>query len=312
MSHHHVVLVIAVTLAFGSGASAEKTESAPKKEITVTLPGGALMEMAWIPAGMFLMGSPDSDDMASDHEKPQHQVTITRGFYLAKHELTHGQYESVMGTYLGSAYARKSANHPLVGLTWNRVQALIARLNEIEQTEVYRLPTEAEWEYACRAGTTTRWFFGEDESLLGNYAWYEGNESEATDWNDEGWDVRVVGTRKPNPWGLYDMYGNVSEWVQDWYGPYASDAQVDPVGPASGRHRVLRGSYVVGRAYAVRSAHRGYYWSNLGDGLFGARLVRQEQLQANGTIIEHTSWGQIKGDVLPSMLGSWPHRDNKP
>ena len=277
MSDPRVVIVTAIALAFVAGASAEETESAFEKEIAVTLPRGVVMEMVWIPPGVFLMGSPDSEDMASDHEKPQHQVTITRGFYLAKYELTHGQYESVMETYLGSPYVRKSANHPLVGLTWKQVQVLIGRLNEIEQAKVYRLPTEAEWEYACRAGTTTRWFFGEDESLLGDYAWYEGNKSEATDRSDEGWDVRVVGTRRPNPWGLYDMYGNVSEWVQDWYGPYASDTQVDPSGPASGRHRVLRGGYLVGRAYAVRSAHRGYYWPNLGDGLFGARLVRQER-----------------------------------
>ena len=279
MSHQHMVFVIAVTLVLGADASAEKTESAPEKEITVTLSGGAVMEMVWIPAGTFLMGSPESDDMASDNEKPQHKVTITRGFYLAKYELTQGHYESVMGTYLGSVeqmYVRKSMEHPLVGLTWDQSQALIAKLNETEGADVYRLPTEAEWEYACRAGTTTRWFFGEDARLLRDFAWYEGNKLRRRTMLRRGGGVRVVGKKKPNPWGLYDMYGNVSEWVQDWDGPYASHAQIDPVGPVSGFGRVLRGGYHISSAYLVRSAYRGSYKPDAGDGLFGARLVRQQ------------------------------------
>ena len=173
------------------------------------------IEFVWIEPGTFLMG-------AADLGFTEHEVTISRGFYLGKYEITQGQWESVMGSnpsYFGGS------NRPVEQVSWNDVQEFIGRLNEAAGEEVYRLPTEAEWEYACRAGTTTRWSFGDDEGQLGEYAWYTGNNSP--------YGTKEVGTKRPNPWGLYDMHGNVWEWCQDWYGSYTSDSQIDPAGPAA-------------------------------------------------------------------------------
>ena len=246
------------------------SDEAPR-EIVVTLPGGATMAMMWIPAGTFTMGSPSSEPGRGSDEGPQHEVTITKGFYLGKVELTQGQWEAVMGTtpWSGRDYVQENPNNPAVYISWNDVQAFIVKLNETEGSEVYRFPTEAEWEYSCRAGTTTLWSFGDDESQLGEYAWYSDNSG--------GVAAHEVGTKLPNPWGLYDMHGNVWEWVQDWwYGSYSSGAQTDPTGPATGSSRVVRGGYVGSNARDVRSADRS---SNSPGARYyiGARLVRQGQ-----------------------------------
>ena len=242
--------------------------------ITVTLPGGATMEMVWIPPGTFTMGSPSSESGRDDDEGPQHQVTITKGFYLGKYELTQEQWTSVMGTrpWSGKSYVRENASNPAVYISWNDVQAFIAKLNQAEGSEVYRLPTEAEWEVACRAGTTTRWSFGDDESQLGEYAWYRDNA-----WSVGEQYAHAVGTKRPNPWGLYDMHGNVWEWVQDWYGSYSSSPQTDPTGPASGSSRVLRGGSFLNHARDVRSANRDHDSPGRRDYDVGARLLRQGQ-----------------------------------
>jgi len=125
------------------------------------------------------MGSPVNEPERRDNEVPQHDVTIRKGFYLGKYEMTHGQWEAVMGTtpWSGESYARANASHPAVSVSWNEVQLFIQTLNAAAGDSLYRLPTEAEWEYACRAGTTTRWLFGDDESQLTNYAWYGGSRS---------------------------------------------------------------------------------------------------------------------------------------
>ena len=142
-------------------------------------------------------------------------------------------------------------------------------LNEAEGDSLYRLPTEAEWEYACRAGTETRWSFGDDVSQLKDYAWY----------HDNAWDIgeqyaHPVGTKLPNPWGLYDMHGNVWEMCQDWYGIYPNEYQIDPTGPASGSDRVLRGGYFGHSPQHARSAVR-YFTHPSSDSFgFGARLLR--------------------------------------
>ena len=238
------------------------------------LPGGAMMEIVWIPPGTFTMGSPSSEPGRGSDEGPQHEVTISQGFYLGKYEITQGQWESVMGTrpWSGKSYVRENANHPAVYISWNDVQEFIRRLNNAEGSEVYRLPTEAEWEYACRAGTTTRWSFGDDESELGRYAWY---------W-DNAWTVgeryaHAVGTKLANPWGLYDMHGNVYEWCRDWYGSYSSSSQVDPTGPSTGSARVVRGGSFYYLARDVRSADRAYASPGLRHAYIGARLLRQGQ-----------------------------------
>ena len=151
------------------------------------------------------------------------------------------------------------------------MQEVVRRLNEAASEEVYRLPTGAEWEYACRAGTTTRWSFGDDESRLGEYAWYSDNA-----WNAGLQYAQPVGTKLPNPWGLYDMHGNVTEWCQDWLGSYTADSQINPTGAATGSRRVWRGGDFGRLLSTSRSAtHFGLSPSGR-DYNLGARLLRME------------------------------------
>jgi len=182
-------------------------------ETTFVLLDGAEMEMVWIEPGMFMMGSPDTEPGRWENEGPLHEVTLTQGFYLGKYELTQEQWESVMKTrpWAGQALIEEGPNIPAQFISRGDVQAFIDSLNAAEGSAVYRLPTEAEWEYACRAGTTTIWSFGDDEGLVGEYVWHSGN----TRGVGEAYAHRV-GMKLPNPWGLYDMHGNVYEWVQDW------------------------------------------------------------------------------------------------
>ncbi len=240
-------------------------------ESTFALPNGATMDFVWIESGTFLMGSPSSERGRSDG--PQHEVTLTQGYWLGQYEITQGQWEAVMETrpWSGESFVQANPSHPAVYISWDDVQAFVARLNEAAGSAVYRLPTEAEWEYASRAGTTTRWSFGDDEGDLGDYAWYI----------DNAWDAGLeyaqpVGTKLPNPWGLYDMHGNVWEWVQDWYGEYGSDALVDPRGPSGGHVRVIRGGDFDNDARYARSAIRGLYSPGGRYGRVGARLLRTE------------------------------------
>ena len=182
----------------------------PGTDITVSLPGGVTLKMVWIEAGTFTMGSPASEEGRWASEGPQHEVTISKGFYLGQFELTQSQWEAVMETtpWAGREQVQSGADFPAVYLSWNDVQTFINRLNDAAGADVYRLPTEAEWEYACRAGTTTRWSFGDAESQLSSYAWYRAN---AADMREEY--GHKVGAKSPNKWGLYDMHGNVGEWV---------------------------------------------------------------------------------------------------
>ena len=233
-----------------------------------------------IPAGTFLMGSPDSDRQAQAFEKPQHRVTISRPFQIGKHEVTQAQWQAVLGE---SPYARDRSNpyyqlpgmaeritrpdHPAT-VSWNDAQEFIAALNRLEGGARYRLPTEAEWEYAARAGTTTRYSFGDDERQLDRYAWYGG------DFQTGG--HHPVGTKQPNPWGLHDVHGNVWEWVADWYDPdyYARSPAVDPQGPPQGTHRVVRGGSWHATATSWRTTFRRDYDPDYRGISIGLRLVR--------------------------------------
>ena len=228
-----------------------------------TLPGGATMKFVWIEPGSFVMGSPSSEPGRHSSEGPQHEVTISRGFYLGKYEITQAQWESVMG---GNPSNFIGPNRPVETISWNDVQSFIHRLNEAAGDSLYRLPTEAEWEYAARAGTTRRWSFGDEVSELENYAWYSCND---------GCDTKDVGTKLSNPWGLYDIYGNVLEWCQDWFGSYSSSASVDPSGPSTGSARVIRGgSFDYSHAQDVRSAIRSSVDPGNRFNFLGARLLR--------------------------------------
>ena len=245
----------------------------PHQEITVTLPGGATMDFVWIESGTFMMGSPDSDAGAYSWEKPQHEVTISKGFYLGKYEITQAQWESVMEAtpWSGQIYVQSNPNHPAVFISGDDVQTFVQASNNAAGQGLYRLPTGAEWEYACRAGTTTRWSFGDDAGQVGAYAWYASNA-----WNAGERYAHAVGTKLPNPWGVYDMHGNVAEWTQDWYGPYTSAPQTDPTGPATGTYQDLRGGDFNNDAQGVRAAYRS---NNAlpGNRVYssGARLVMQ-------------------------------------
>ncbi|MDA0748543.1 MAG: SUMF1/EgtB/PvdO family nonheme iron enzyme [bacterium] len=221
--------------------------------LTVTLSGSTTMDLVYVQPGTFTMGSPGSEPGRDSDEGPQHEVTISQGFHLGKYEVTQGQWQAVMGTtpWGGQSSVQSNANHPAAYVSWNDAQAFIHKLNVAAGDSLYRLPTEAEWEYACRARTTTRWSFGDDESQLKDYAWYY----------DNAWAIveqygHEVGTKKANLWGLHDMHGNVWEWCQDWYGSYSSSAQVDPMGPVSGLARVVRGGGFYHLALFTRSAYR--------------------------------------------------------
>lgn len=181
------------------------------------------MEFKPIPAGTFTMGEGDT----------AHQVTLKKSFEMGVFEVTQEQYEKVMGK---NPSKFKGANNPVEQVSWNDAVEFCRKLSELREENtaghVYRLPTEAEWEYACRSGTSTSYSFGNDKSELGEYAWYKDNSGEKT---------HPVGKKKPNAWGLYDMHGNVFEWCQDYYGQPSTDPATDPMGPKSGSDRVFRG-----------------------------------------------------------------------
>jgi len=216
-----------------------------------------------IPSGTFGMGSSTGDL----DEDPPHTITITKGFQILKYEVTQAQWEVVMGS---NPSHFDSDNKPVETVSWDDCQSFISRLNELDPDHIYRLPTEAEWEYACRAGSTTIYSYGDDSAQLGQYAWYDDNSNDKT---------HPVGEKKPNTWGMYDMHGNVLEWCQDWYDSdyYENSPGTDPQGPNSGSDRVIRGGCWINFAAFCRSACRSkndpYDWSRN----IGLRLLRTEK-----------------------------------
>jgi formylglycine-generating enzyme required for sulfatase activity len=224
--------------------------------VTLGAPGPDPTRWAWLNPGSFTMGSPETEYDRSADEGPQTRVTFTYGFWMERFELTEAEYTSIVGTN-GAAF-QSDSNQPMEEVSWLDGTNYCARLTSQEQTAgrlppgyVYRLPTEAEWEYACRAGTTTRFPFGDDRSytLLLNYAWVT---------NDSGAITHDVGTKLPNPWGVYDMSGNVWEWCADLYGPYSGGSVTNPVGAASGTYVVMRGGSVFYAGDVARSAARNF------------------------------------------------------
>jgi formylglycine-generating enzyme required for sulfatase activity len=214
-----------------------------------------------IPAGTFQMGS----DHPGDDAKPVHTVCLSRPFYLGIYPVTQRQWEAIMGS---NPSRFQGPEHPVEQVSWDKVQEFIRSLNTHEGRVLYRLPTEAEWEYAARAGATGDYCFGDDVTQLSQYAWYADNAGRTT---------HPVGQLQPNAWGLYDMHGNVWEWVQDWYGVYAAQTVTDPQGPTSGSSRVVRGGSWRIVARNCRSACRGYAEpGHRGDAL-GFRLLRTVQ-----------------------------------
>jgi formylglycine-generating enzyme required for sulfatase activity len=249
------VVVLAVGGIAVATAAEPKTEGktkSPPKELTVDLGKGIKLEMVLIPAGEFMMGSPDSDKDADADEKPQHRVRITKPFYLGKYLVTQEQWEAVTGRDPGHFAGVKN---PVEQVSWDDCQKFLARLNTKSAAGrgTFQLPSEAHWEYACRAESKTRYCFGDDEWKLGDYAWYAANSDSKTHPIGK---THPVGEKKPNAWGLYDMHGNVWEWCQDWHGAYGAEAVDDPSGPTTGSFRVLRGGSWAKLAGYCRSAYR--------------------------------------------------------
>ena len=195
------------------------------------------MSFMLIPSGEFLMGSPSDEAYRYENEGPQHRVRITKAFYMGVTEVTQGQWFAVMKTkpWGRQQYVKEGDAYPATYVTWHDAVEYCGKLSALEGKE-YRLPTEAEWEYTCRGGKSTAYSFGSDASGLKNHAWFTEN---ADDIGEEY--AHEVGGKQPNPFGLYDMHGNVQEWCSDTNGDYSSSAVVDPVGPPTGEARVFRG-----------------------------------------------------------------------
>ena len=250
-----------------------------EKELKLELADGVTMEFVYIPPGKFIMGG-DRQQKEGDYvaDTPKHEVTLTRGFYLGKTEVTQAQYAAVMDKEQGNL--GKGPDYPADGVKPSRALVLIDELSARTGREV-RLPTEAEWEYAARAGTTTRWSFGDDPAKLGDYAWFKDNAEGKS---------QPVGKKKPNPWGLYDMYGNVAEFVSDEHDEtyYAKSPKVDPTGPLLGTHSNME--------YTIEVPKAGNY--TLSARAVTSNVNQSLQLAVNGA----ESLPTIK---LPFTMGKW-------
>ena len=221
---------------------------------------GVSFEMVRVEGGTFRMGATsEQKDEAWDREKPVHSVTLS-GYYIGKTEVTQVLWEAVMGI---NPSRFKGDYLPVENVSWDDCQEFIRKLNSMTGQN-FRLPTEAEWEFACRGGNNSRGYKYSGSNNLGSVAWYDGNSGNKT---------HPVGTKAPNELGIYDMSGNVWEWCADWYGDYSSGAQTNPTGPYGGSNRVYRGgswNYDVGRC---RSSNRDFYYPWIRDIILGLRLA---------------------------------------
>lgn len=230
-----------------------------KKSERIDISNSINMEFVVIKPGSFTMGS--SQEVGDEDEAPEHKVTITKPFYLGKYEVTQEQWEAVMEN---NPSEFKGAKQPVDSVSWEECQIFLKKLQD-KTGHKFTLPTEAQWEFACRAGTTTPLNFGSSESLLSEYAWFQENSGNVT---------HPVGQKKPNPWGLYDMYGNVQEWCNDWYAnPYPKGAVSDPQGPSSGESRVLRGGAWGDDFTMIRSSYRNCNGTEGKNSGIGLRIV---------------------------------------
>ena len=231
-----------------------------RHEIAILTQAATGLEFSLIPGGTFLMGSPESEEGRHGSEGPQHEVTITHAMLVARTETTQAAWTKVMGANPSSSPGR---DHPVEGVSWADAASFCERSD-------LRLPTEAEWEYACRAGTTTRFWFGNMESDLPRAAWYRENQSTMTGLQQALRGIagmrplidphEAVGTKAANPWGLCDMTGNVNEWCTDfWSEHYLIGSASDPTGPPEGPLRVCRGGSRSCSARLLRSATRFYF-----------------------------------------------------
>jgi len=230
-------------------------EVKPGKVEIIELGKDAKLEMVLIPAGTFMMGSPNTEKGRQPNET-QHEVTLTNPFYMGTYEVTQEQWEAVIGN---NPSETKGAKLPVTDVSWQDCQEFIKKLNASTKGG-YRLPYEAEWEYACRAGTKTAYSYGDNLTK--------------SDANIDGDSIKVVGSYRPNAFGVYDMHGNVFEWCEDWYANYAAGAGTDPKGPAKGEYRVLRGGSFDNIVSNARSSSRLTYTTTNRFLTYGFRLAR--------------------------------------
>ncbi len=234
--------ILGIVMVFGlvGALTVLAQEVKPGKVDVVDLGKDVKLEMVLVPAGKFMMGSPASEKGRNENET-QHEVTLTKPFYMGKYEVTQEQWFEIMG---GNPSKEKGRMLPVTNVSWNDCQDFIKKLNA-KTNGGYRLPTEAEWEYACRAGTTTKYSVGDKITPKdANYRDSKIGEPVA------------VGSYKPNAFGLYDMHGNVWEWCEDWKVDYQAGAVTDPKGPATGERRVLRGGSFNFYVWNTRSSFR--------------------------------------------------------
>ena len=246
-----------------------KPELPPVEIVNIPPPKGKTyknslgVEFVQIPAGEFQMGCSKGDTECEDNEKPLHLVKITKSFYMGKFEVTQGQWTKLMGSN-PSSFKECGENCPVENVSWNDAHEFIERLCTREKYSPckHRLPTEAEWEYAARAGTKTKYYWG----IFPNddYFWYDENSGRSTN---------PVGKKKPNAWGLYDISGNVWEWVEDWYDERYYSKSPDINGPSSGGNRILRGGSWDYYARSSRLSYRINYDPDIRFRNYGFRLV---------------------------------------
>jgi len=280
-----LVLVFAVLA--GACSRRPDTSGVPPRGEKV-IPNSIGMKLVLIPAGEFMMGSSEpAEELAKQEEHtsrgrirpyrpdmfkqeyPRHPVRITKPFYLGMYEVTQAEYQRVMGK--NPSRFQGDPQRPVENVSWDDAVEFCRTLSQLSEEKaagaVYRLPTEAEWEYACRAGATTRYSSGDNPNKLGRYAWWSDNCDNLS--------TRPVGQKKPNAWGLYDMHGNVTEWCADWYAEdyYAKSPVEDPIGPDSGARRVARGGSAFNSVVDLRCANRHGPFNSEGVGFRVARSL---------------------------------------
>ncbi|MCL2510683.1 MAG: formylglycine-generating enzyme family protein [Bacteroidales bacterium] len=221
-----------------------------KVSAELTKVSAELIPMVFVQGGTFTMGctSEQGSDCGSD-EKPAHKVTVS-DFYIGKYPVTQAQWKAVMGSYPKELHNTGCDDCPVDNVSWDDAQGFIKKLNA-QTGKTYRLPTEAEWEYAARGGAQTKGYKYSGSNNIGEVAWYDGNYKNSKH-GTQG-TTHPVGTKKPNELGIYDMSGNVWEWCSDWYGSYSSNAETNPKGPNTGSDRVSRGGSWIINALSVLS-----------------------------------------------------------
>jgi len=248
-------------------ASHVPAHAQPKKDPPKNFTNSIGMKFVWISPGTFVMGSPKEETQRQDDEI-QHKVTLTKGFHMGVHTVTQEQWQAVMGN--NPSYYKGEKNLPVEQVSWDDCQEFIKKLREKDK-KAYRLPTEAQWEYSCRAGTKTPFHFGETISTEqanynGNFTYGDGKKGKYRE------KTTPVGSFPANAFGLFDMHGNVWQWCEDWYGDYPQKDVTDPQGPEKGQYRVLRGgSWRTPPGYC-RSAYRRRHGPGGRNNLYGLRV----------------------------------------